>query len=76
MTNDNQSIQEAKLSECLYYFLEQGFSCRQITGLVEQMLAFQAMAMFEGNQSKASARLEMSRGTFRKILSRLPAEVV
>ena len=62
MSDYNQSIQEAKLSECLYYFLEQGFSCRQIKGLVEEMLAFQAMAMFEGNQSKASARLEMSRG--------------
>ena len=71
---DNLSVQKRNLSKCLYHFLEKGFSYRQIIGLVDAILAFQTMTLSKGNQTEASNRLGISRGTFKKILLTLPKE--
>ncbi len=76
MRQTNQSIGQAKsrLAEILKYFREYNYSLKQIVELVSGILVDGEIRKFRGNQSKASASLGISKGTFGKILRKVEGE--
>ena len=76
MKETNQSIEQAKqeLAKNLRYLRESGYSMQQSLRLVSNILVGQEIRRCQGNQSKASASLGISRSGFRKILNRIESE--
>ncbi|NQY42029.1 MAG: hypothetical protein HRT87_01625 [Legionellales bacterium] len=76
MRNTNQNIEQAKseLAEILQFFRGHNFSMRQCVDLVCGCLVDAEIRRHYGNQTKAATSLNVSRGTFRKMLARVEQE--
>ena len=62
----NDGIMRLALKKEVNYLVRAGYTAKQITDLVNKAMIEEALRIHNGNQSKASAQLKISRGTFRK----------